>query len=131
MRYIFMLLLLFATPAFACGPDSNCVIGDRFYRIAMPEGHDGKTPVGALVWVHGYRGTTMGVMRNGNLRRMVSDAGLALIAVQGVNGSWNLPYGPAQVRRNSPISMRYWMTPQPVFQLTETVSSLLGSAREA
>ena len=108
MRYIFMLLLLFATPAFACGPDSNCVIGDRFYRIAMPEGHDGKTPVGALVWVHGYRGTTMGVMRNGNLRRMVSDAGLALIAAQGVNGSWNLPYGPRTFNSTGAAEFTYF-----------------------
>ena len=91
---IAFLLQLPASIALACGPDENCPIGDRFYRIAMPEGHDGTTPVGALVWSHGYRGTAEGVMRNGSLRRMVSDAGLALIAAQGVNGSWTLPYGP-------------------------------------
>jgi len=36
----------------ACGPDTDCVIGnDRHYRIRMPEGHDGKTEVGAiLIW---------------------------------------------------------------------------------
>lgn len=91
---IALFLHLSASVALACGPEKNCPIGDRFYRIAMPEGHDGTTPVGALVWAHGYRGTATAVMRNGSLRRMVSDAGLALIAAQGVNGSWNLPYGP-------------------------------------
>lgn len=94
MRILLPLLLLFASPAVACGPDTDCVIGDRSYRIAMPEGHDGTTPVGALVWSHGYKGSARGVMRNGSLRRMVSDAGLALIAAQGVNGTWDLPYGP-------------------------------------
>lgn len=94
MRYLFALLLAFATPAFACGADDNCPVGDRLYRIAMPEGHDGVTPVGALIWAHGYRGSASGVMRNMSLRRMVSDAGLALIAAQGVNGTWDLPYGP-------------------------------------
>ncbi|MGC1497121.1 MAG: prolyl oligopeptidase family serine peptidase [Sulfitobacter sp.] len=90
-------ILLFQFPvsaAHACGSDENCTVGDRFYRISMPEGHDGTTPVGALVWSHGYRGSANGVMRNGSLRRMVSDAGLALIAAQGVNGTWDLPYGP-------------------------------------
>lgn len=89
-----LMLCLCAGPAFACGPETDCAIGDRTYRIAMPEGHDGTTPVGALVWSHGYKGSARGVMRNGSLRRMVSEAGLALIAAQGVNGSWNLPYGP-------------------------------------
>ena len=89
-----LLALISASPAFACGADTDCVLGDRTYRIAMPDGHDGKTPVGALVWSHGYRGTAAGAMRNGSLRRMVSDAGLALIAAQGVDGSWDLPKGP-------------------------------------
>lgn len=94
MRFILPLLMILASPALACGPDTDCMLGDRSYRIAMPEGHDGISPVGALVWSHGYRGSAKGVMRNGSLRRMVSDAGLALIAMQGVNGSWDLPYGP-------------------------------------
>ncbi len=96
IRFImtFLLLQFPVSTALACGTDTNCIIGDRFYRIAMPDGHDGTTPVGALVWSHGYRGSANGVMRNGSLRRMVSDAGLALIAAQGVNGTWDLPYGP-------------------------------------
>jgi len=94
MRSLILLFVLLTPPAFACGPDSNCPVGNRFYRIAMPAGHDGETPVGALVWAHGYRGTAAGMMNNRSVRRMVSDAGLALIAAQGVNGSWDLPYGP-------------------------------------
>ncbi|QFT58729.1 Alpha/beta hydrolase family protein [Sulfitobacter sp. THAF37] len=93
-RFISLIAFILATPAFACGPDTDCTVGDRTYRIAMPEGHDGATPVGALVWSHGYRGSAAGAMRNGSLRRMLSDAGLALIAANGIDGSWDLPNGP-------------------------------------
>lgn len=86
--------VIIAPIAQACGADTDCMVGDRSYRIAMPKDHEGQTPVGALIWTHGYQGTAAGAMRNGSLRKMVSDAGLALIAVQGVNGSWDLPYGP-------------------------------------
>ncbi len=110
IRMIAAILFLYlpVSPALACGPDSNCAIGDRFYRIAMPEGHDGKTPVGALVWSHGYRGSAEGVMRNGSLRRMVSDAGLALIAAQGVNGTWELPYGPRTFNSTGAAEFAYF-----------------------
>lgn len=94
MRLLILFLMCLPLPALACGAQTACTIGTREYRIAMPEGHDGVTPVGAVVWSHGYRGSAAGVMRNGSLRRMVSEAGLALIAAQGVEGSWDLPLGP-------------------------------------
>lgn len=94
MRYLIALFLLLASPAMACGPDTDCMIGDRTYRIAMPEGHDGATPVPALLWSHGFRGSAAGAMRNGSMRRMLSDEGIALIAVQGIDGRWELPLGP-------------------------------------
>ncbi|MDG1169762.1 MAG: PHB depolymerase family esterase [Sulfitobacter sp.] len=94
MRFILALLLLLAPPALACGTDTDCPLGTRIYRIAMPEGHDGTTPVPALIWSHGYKGSAAGVMRNLSLRHMLSDAGFALIAAHGVDGSWNLPNGP-------------------------------------
>lgn len=108
MKFLLPLLLLLASPAFACGPDTDCKVGDRHYRIAMPEGHDGTSPVGALVWSHGYRGSAEGVMRNGSLRRMVSDAGLALIAAQGVGGTWNLPYGPRTFNSTGAAEFAYF-----------------------
>ena len=105
---LFMLSYFLAPPAFACGADSNCMLGGRSYRIAMPEGHDGTTPVGALIWSHGYRGSAQGVMRNGSLRRMVSDAGLALIAAQGINGSWDLPNGPGTMDSTGAAEFAYF-----------------------
>jgi polyhydroxybutyrate depolymerase len=109
MKYILpFLLALVASPVWACGPDTDCTVGARTYRIAMPEGHDGTTPVGALVWSHGYRGSAKGVMRNRSLRRMVSDAGLALIAAQGVNGTWDLPFGPSSYDSTGAAEFTYF-----------------------
>lgn len=90
--FLFVLLMLMAPMAQACGADSDCAVGDRSYRISLPE--EGTAPVGAVIWAHGYRGTAAGVMRNGSLMRMVHDQGLALIALQGANGTWDLPNGP-------------------------------------
>ena len=94
MRILLSLLLLLSPPALACGPDADCMVGERSYRIAMPEGHDGTTPVPALIWAHGFRGSAAGMMNNGSMRRMMSDAGFALIAAQGIDGRWELPLGP-------------------------------------
>ncbi|WP_298859800.1 prolyl oligopeptidase family serine peptidase [uncultured Sulfitobacter sp.] len=93
MRLILTLVFMLLAPvAQACGSDSDCTVGDRSYRISLPEGVD--APVGAVIWAHGYRGTAAGVMRNGSLRRMVHAEGLALIALQGIDGTWDLPNGP-------------------------------------
>lgn len=89
--------IAFITPANACGPDSNCEIGkERHYRIRMPEGHNGKTPVGAIIYAHGYKGTAAGAMRNKSLGKAVSDLGLALISVKSAGPDWFLPNSPAQ-----------------------------------
>lgn len=83
---------LISGAASACGVDSDCVVGARHYRIAMPE--TANAPVPAIVFAHGYRGSAAGVMRNGSLRRMAADLGAALIAVDADGPGWNLPNGP-------------------------------------
>lgn len=87
-------LMLLPDVGAACGVDSDCAVGDRHYRIALPPDHVAGTPIGAVIWSHGYRGSAAGVMRNGSLRRSVHARGLALIAAQGVDGTWDLPNGP-------------------------------------
>lgn len=95
MRWIVVSLgLLLSGPALACGPDTDCRIGERTYRLAMPEGHDGVTPVPAIVFSHGYRGTARGVMRNRSLRGLASDLGAALIAVKSGDQDWIIPNAP-------------------------------------
>lgn len=110
MRFISVFLTLAvlsgAAPALACGPDSDCRLGDRHYRIAMP---DGKTsgPVGAVVFAHGYRGSAAAVMQNQNLRKVVSDMGLALIALKSADDDWVIPYAPRHMDSDGSVEFRY------------------------
>lgn len=104
--FVFMSAMLAAPVVQACGADSDCMVGDRAYRISLPEG--GETPVGAVIWAHGYRGSAAGVMRNGSLRRMVHDQGLALIAAQGVGGTWDLPNGPRTMQSTGAEEFAYF-----------------------
>ena len=109
LRILIGLALAWVAPvAFACGPDTDCPLGDRHYRIAMPEGHDGVTPVGAIVFAHGYRGSARGVMRNTGLRRMVSDMGLALIAVKSGDEDWVIPNAPRHPDTDGAVEFDYF-----------------------
>lgn len=96
MRFVFIfqavLALVAAQGAAACGPDSDCRVGDRTYRIAMPDGGEG--PVGAILYAHGYRGSAAAVMRNRGLRRMAAREGLALIAIKSLAEDWVIPHAP-------------------------------------
>tara|TARA_R110002049_G_scaffold44333_3_gene129857 strand:+ start:97080 stop:97808 length:729 start_codon:yes stop_codon:yes gene_type:complete len=84
------------------------MIGARHYRIALPVGHDGTDDVGAVVWAHGYRGTAAGVMQNNSLRRMVSGAGLALIAVKSGDGGWDIPGAPRGMHSSGASEFAYF-----------------------
>lgn len=102
------LCLLISTAAQACGPDTDCVLGDRHYRIAMPEGHDGVSPVPALVFAHGYRGSARGVMNNGSPRRMASKMGVALIAVKSKDDDWAIPNAPRHMDTDGAVEFSYF-----------------------
>jgi len=101
-----LIVLLVPVAAFACGPDTDCQIGDRIYRISMPEGQ-GDAPVGAVVFAHGYRGSADAVMRNMALRRVVSDMGLALIALKSADDDWVIPYAPRHMDSDGSVEFRY------------------------
>ncbi len=83
--------MLCATAAEACGPDSDCKVGDRTYRIALP---DGDGPYGAIVFSHGYRGNAAGVMDNPAFRKMAKDLGVALIATKSGGEDWLISRAP-------------------------------------
>lgn len=91
MRWLALLIALVPVQAMACGVQTDCTVGDRIYRIAVPEG---VTNPGVLVFAHGYRGTANGAMRGENLRNLAFENDMALIAVQGVDGNWQLPGTP-------------------------------------
>lgn len=109
MKRIFLYLfgLICASPALACGPDTDCVVGDRTYRIVMPDGHDGLTKVPVIAFAHGYQGTAAGVMRNRSLRGVASDLGAALLAFNSSDGSWMIPNRPRQMDSDGAAEFAY------------------------
>ncbi|MEM7472514.1 MAG: prolyl oligopeptidase family serine peptidase [Pseudomonadota bacterium] len=98
---------LFASPAFACGPDTDCMVGERHYRISMPAGHDGAAPVGAIVWAHGYRGSARGMMRNQSFLNAMSEKGLAVIALKSARDDWVLPNAPRDKGADGSVEFNY------------------------
>lgn len=98
--------MLAPLPAFACGTDTACKVGNREYRIAMPPNAEG--PVGAIIWAHGYRGSSEGVMRFKRFIEMAHGEGLALIAAHGVNGTWDLPNGPRDMTSTGAAEFAYF-----------------------
>lgn len=91
-----LLVALGAEEATACGPDSDCRLGERTYRIRMPAGHDGDGLVGAIMYMHGYRGSAAGSMRNKALGKAVADLGLALVAPKSLGDDWSIPNAPRE-----------------------------------
>ena len=103
----FLMMLGMGAPVLACGADTDCAIGDRSYRIAMPEGHDGAGKVPVLAFAHGYKGSAKGVMRNKSLRRLASDLGAALIAFNSIDGTWSIPNHPGHMEADGSVEFSY------------------------
>ncbi|MEL6967678.1 MAG: prolyl oligopeptidase family serine peptidase, partial [Pseudomonadota bacterium] len=95
LRALLLAVVCTFLPAFAahaCGEDTDCKLGDRTYRIAVPA--DGEPPKGAIIFAHGYRGTAAGVMRNRSMKRAVTGLGLALVAPKSARQDWDIPNAP-------------------------------------
>ncbi len=103
---IFIVPLYGVSKSHACGSDSDCMVGDnRHYRIRMPEGYDGVSSVGAIFFMHGYRGTAKGIMRNKALGKVISDLGLALVAPKSAYQDWAIPGAPSG---KEPVELEYF-----------------------
>lgn len=105
-RLAFVLALVFAGPALACGPDSDCRVGDRSYRIYLPPAAETGS-VGALVFAHGYRGKASAEMRNMGLRQLADELGLALIALQADGDDWAVAHAPQAPDRAESLEYGY------------------------
>jgi polyhydroxybutyrate depolymerase len=81
-----------------CGGETACVIDGGEYRIALPEGQAPEQPVGAIMFLHGWRGSAAGEMNNRSLRAIAAKHGLAYIAPQGAGSTWSYPSSPSQHR---------------------------------
>jgi polyhydroxybutyrate depolymerase len=83
------------SPATACGRDTDCIVDARSYRIVLPEGHDPSQPTGSIIFLHGYRGSADGVLRNSGLADLVFELDIALIVAQASGSDWNVPGMPS------------------------------------
>ncbi|WP_299044633.1 PHB depolymerase family esterase [uncultured Tateyamaria sp.] len=95
-----LLLLCFALictgPALACGPETQCRIGDRHYYIAFPPGYDSTTPIPAALFAHGLQGSALGIIRNPRLLAVAAEQNVALIAVKSKTDDWSIPGSPEE-----------------------------------
>lgn len=91
-----LMLLLPPLPALACGADIDCEIGDRTYRIVLPETMPVGEKVGAILYVHGYRGKAARVMKHKGLLQAANELGVAFIAAQSHGDDWSIPGAPKQ-----------------------------------
>ncbi|MDJ0612121.1 MAG: hypothetical protein QNJ29_00485 [Rhizobiaceae bacterium] len=98
-----------STDSYACGPDTDCVLSnERHYRIRMPEGHDGKTKIGAIVYSHGYRGSAKGMMKNKSMAKLASEMGVALVATKSFSDDWRLPGVPRNTDADGSLEFEYY-----------------------
>jgi poly(3-hydroxybutyrate) depolymerase len=79
----------------------------KWPKSALPEGEDANTPIGAVVFAHGYRGSAAAVMKNKGLRRVLSDMGLALIALKSADDDWVIPFAPRHMDADGSEEFNY------------------------
>lgn len=108
MRSLLILAVLAiasAAPAAACGPDTDCMLGERSYRIALPAGPG---PYGAIVFKHGYRGSAAGEMANAAMREMAADLGVALVAPKSGGEDWLLANAPRRALTDDALELAFF-----------------------
>lgn len=113
MRYILLCLLSlsvfpFVGEADACGPDSDCMVGDRHYRIRLPEGYESSEKIGAIIYAHGYRGSAKGMMKNESMAALANELGVALIATKSYEEDWRIPGVPRNRETDGQIELTYY-----------------------
>jgi len=97
--------LILSDMAAACGPNSDCNLGTRTYRLDMPVTSNAP---GAIIFAHGYRGSASRTMRNRGLRALARDLGVALVAVKSYALDWRIPGGPADPGTDGSIELAYF-----------------------
>lgn len=104
-RFLAMLLLFAAPPALACGPDSDCALGDRHYRIYEPPTI--KHP-GAIIFAHGYRGNAAGIMKSKGFRAMADRLGVRLVSTKSYSQDWRIPGVPERPKNDGQREYDYF-----------------------
>lgn len=81
--------LCLAAPALACGEREYCETPNGRYLVRAPAKWDGRSPLPAAVFFHGYRGSAADIMGNDDIGNALSRAGVLLVAPDGLDGGWS------------------------------------------
>jgi polyhydroxybutyrate depolymerase len=63
----------------------------RSYRLFVPPGYDGRTPIPLVFDLHGSGGTSAGQARNSGFEDVAAREGFAVASLQADGGRWNVP----------------------------------------
>ncbi len=103
-----LLLAVLGQPALACGRTSDCVLGERSYRIVLPDRHEPGRPLGAIVFAHGYRGSAAGTMRSDGLAGLASMLDMAVVAADADGDDWQIPGVPSFPAADGAAELAYF-----------------------
>ena len=81
-----------------CGVEKACQVDGGVYRVHLPAGWDGKSPLPGIVYFHGYQGTADAVIANDGVTGAADELGVILIVPDGMNKTWSFPGSPAHYR---------------------------------
>lgn len=91
-----------ATPSFACGMQTDCDVTNGDYRVFLPESWDETaqpaSPRGAILFFHGWKGSSTSTINNKHLRDAATEMGVALVATNGIGGGWSIQASPQEGR---------------------------------
>jgi polyhydroxybutyrate depolymerase len=63
----------------------------RTYRLFVPAGYDGRTPLPLVLDLHGSGGTAAGQARNSGFETLAAREGFLVASLQAVDSLWNVP----------------------------------------
>lgn len=81
-----------------CGLETPCRITGGQYRVRFPADWDGKRPLGAILYIHGYQGSADAEMQNMAWQKLADRLHVAFVIPDGEGGSWSYPGAPRQRR---------------------------------
>lgn len=90
MRAFFLSLFLFLLPSqgLACGAETHCEVPGGYYLAAVPEGWDGKTPLGLVVYFHGWNSSPEATFRNKAMINGATSRNALFVAPFAERGYW-------------------------------------------
>jgi polyhydroxybutyrate depolymerase len=72
---------------------SACKVAGGSYHVAWPPGVSWDKTVPAVVALHSYKGSGLGLIKSGKMVKAILARGYAVIAPEGINGNWQFRGG--------------------------------------